>query len=95
MIFAGAPFFGKIFDNYGTRPLLIFGTVFHVLGLMMTSLGSQYYQFFLAQAVCSAVGVSALFYAGINPIGTWFLKNRAFAFGIVSTGSSLGAVIVS
>lgn len=94
MIFAGAPFFGKIFDNYGPRPLLLFGLVFHVLGLMMTSLGTQYYQLFLAQAVCSAVGVSAIFYAGINPIGTWFWKNRAFAFGVVSCGSSIGAVIV-
>ena len=94
MIFAGAPFFGKIYDNYGARPLLLFGLVFHVLGLMMTSLGTQYYQLFLAQAVCSAIGVSAIFYAGINPIGSWFWRKRAFAFGVVSTGSSLGAVIV-
>lgn len=93
VIFAGAPFFGKIFDNYGPRPLLLFGTFFHVFGLMMTSLGTQYYQSFLAQSVCSAIGASAIFYAGINPIGTWFWRNRALAFGVVSCGSSLGAVI--
>lgn len=94
MIFAGAPLFGKIYDNYGARPLLLLGLVFHVLGLMMISFGTQYYQIFLAQAVCSAIGASAIFYAGINPIGSWFWKNRAFAFGVVSSGSSIGAVII-
>ena len=94
MMFAGAPIFGKIFDSYGSRFLLLFGTFFHVFGLMMTSLATQYYQLFLAQAVCSAIGASALFYAATNPIGTWFLKNRALAFGIISSGSSVGGVLL-
>ncbi len=94
MMFMGAPVFGKIFDNFGTRYLLLFGTFCHVFGLMMASLATQYYQFFLAQAVCSALGASALFYAATNPIGTWFFKNRAFAFGIISAGSSLGGVVL-
>ena len=38
MMFAGGPFFGKIYDNYGPRYLLLAGTFFNVFGLMMTSL---------------------------------------------------------
>ncbi|PYI06402.1 MFS general substrate transporter [Aspergillus sclerotiicarbonarius CBS 121057] len=94
MMFLGAPIFGKVFDNFGPRYMLLGGTVCHVLGLMMTSLASEYYQFFLAQAILSALGASALFYGCLNPIGTWFLKNRAFAFGIISAGSSLAGVIL-
>ncbi|KAL3459391.1 riboflavin transporter MCH5 [Aspergillus heterothallicus] len=94
MMFLGAPFFGKIFDNYGPRYMLLVGTACHVLGLMMTSLAKEYYQFFLAQALLSALGASALFYGCLNPIGTWFLKKRAFAFGIISAGSSLAGVIL-
>ncbi|KAF2753018.1 MFS general substrate transporter [Pseudovirgaria hyperparasitica] len=94
MMFFGAPFFGKIFDSYGPRPLLIGGTFFHVFGIMMTSLSTQYYQVFLAQSVVSGLGASALFYAGNNSAGTWFLKRRALALGIVSSGSSVGGVII-
>lgn len=94
MMFLGAPLFGKIFDNFGPRYMLLLGTICHVLGLMMTSLSSQYYQFFLAQSILSALGASALFYGCLNPIGTWFFQKRAFAFGIISAGSSLAGVIL-
>ncbi|KAM0794111.1 major facilitator superfamily domain-containing protein, partial [Usnea florida] len=89
-----APVFGKVFDGYGPRGLLIFGTFFHIFGLMMTSLGKEYYQLFLAQAVCSGMGASALFYAGTNSLLTWFFKRRALATGIAASGASLGGVIM-
>lgn len=38
MMFLGGPIFGKVFDNYGPRYLLLAGTFFHVFGLMTTSL---------------------------------------------------------
>ena len=93
MMFVGAPFYGKVFDNYGPRHLLFFGTIFHVLGLMMASVSSKYYQFLLSQGVCSPLGSSATFYAAINSGSTWFSKRRALALGIESSGSSLGGVI--
>jgi len=93
MMFLGGPIFGKIFDNYGPRYLLLVGSFFHVFGLMMTSLSTQYYQFLLAQGVCSALGASAVFYAAMSSVGTWFFKNRAAAFGVMASGSSLGGVI--
>lgn len=94
MMFLGGPIFGKAFDNYGPRYLLLIGTFFHVFGLMMTSLSSQYYQILLAQGVCSALGASAVFYSAMNSVGTWFFKRRAAAFGIMASGSSLGGVIL-
>jgi MFS family permease len=94
MMFFGGPIFGKVFDNYGPRYLLLFGGFFHVFGLMMTSLSTQYYQFLLAQGVCSALGASAVFYGAMNSIGTWFFKKRATAFGIMASGSSLGGVVM-
>jgi hypothetical protein len=59
---AGGPFVGKVFDDYGHHYLLLAGTFFHVFGLMMISLSKKYYQFFLSQAVCSAIGASCVFY---------------------------------
>lgn len=93
-LFFGGPICGKLFDSYGPRYLLLAGSLLHVFGLMMTSLGSQYYQFFLAQSVCSAAGASAIFYASMNAVSTWFLKKRATAIGIIASGSSLGGVVL-
>lgn len=73
--------------------MLLGGTIFHVFGLMMTSLSTQYYQFILAQGICSALGASAVFYSAMSSVGTWFFKNRATAFGVMASGSSLGGVI--
>jgi MFS family permease len=91
----GAPIFGKIFDVYGPRFLLIFGVFFHLFGLMMLSISTEYYQILLAQGVCSALGMSSLFYAGNNTVSRWFHKRRALATGIVSSGASLGGLVIS
>jgi MFS family permease len=93
IMFAGAPVCGKIFDSYGPMHLVLLGTTLHVFGLMMVSVSTQYYQFFLSQSVCSAIGASALFWASNNSVGTWFRRRRALAFGIVSSGSSVGGVV--
>jgi MFS family permease len=61
---------------------------------MMTSLATEYYQFILAQSIVSAAGAACLFYPSINAVSTWFYRRRAFALGIVASGSSLGGVIM-
>jgi MFS family permease len=94
MMFLGGPIFGKVFDFYGPRYLLLCGSILHVFGLMMASLSTQYYQFFLAQGVVSALGCSAIFLCSMNCTLTWFLKKRGAALGTVASGSSLGGVIL-
>ncbi|KAJ2896971.1 putative riboflavin transporter mch5 protein [Zalerion maritima] len=86
--------FGRVYDSYGPRWLLLGGTFTYVLGLMMTSLASKYYQFFLAQAVLSAIGSNAVFNAAMSSVVSWFFRRRSTAFGIMVSGSSLGGVIL-
>lgn len=93
MMFVGGPIFGKLFDNYGPRYLLLAGTFFHVFGLMMTSLSKTYYQFILSQGICSPLGASMIFYPSMSCVSTWFFKRRGLAMGITASGSSLGGVI--
>lgn len=52
---------GTLFDNYGPRWLVLIGSFLHVFGIMMTSIGTEYYQILLAQGICSAIGASMLF----------------------------------
>ena len=89
-----APVNGKIFDSYGCRALIIVGTFLHVFGLMMASVSEKYYQIFLAQSICSGVGVACLYHGAINAVATWFQKRRGLAMGLVSSGASIGGVII-
>jgi hypothetical protein len=41
LMFLPGPFVGWFYDNHGPKYLLIFGTFFHVFGLMMTSLCTE------------------------------------------------------
>jgi hypothetical protein len=47
MMFFPGPIVGWVFDNHGPKYIIIFGAFFHVFGLMMTSLCTEYYQFIL------------------------------------------------
>lgn len=93
MVFFGVVF-GRVFDIYGPRWILIIGTVVYIFGLMMTSLASQYYQFFLAQGVCAAIASSAIFNACMASSISWFFKYRAAASGIMISGSSIGGTVM-
>ncbi|KAI1011746.1 hypothetical protein LB503_004814 [Fusarium chuoi] len=84
---------GRVFDNYGPRWLLIFGGLAQVFGLMMTSISTEYYQVFLSQAICSALGASAVMYGTVGALATWWKTRRATAYGIAISGSSIGGVI--
>jgi len=62
------PIVGKLYDNYGPRWILLAGTFFHVFGLLMTSVSTEYYQFILAQGICSPIGASMVFYPCLSLI---------------------------
>ncbi|CAK7203832.1 hypothetical protein SEUCBS139899_006581 [Sporothrix eucalyptigena] len=87
------PVVGYLYDRAGTRVLLAVGSILHVFGIMMTSLGTQYYQILLAQGVCSATGVACIFQPAVMALGGWFDGHRGAAFGVAFTGSSLGGVV--
>ncbi|KAL0766877.1 hypothetical protein CaCOL14_010448 [Colletotrichum acutatum] len=90
---AMGPVIGQLYDHYGPRYLILAGTILHVFGLMMTSLATQYWQILLAQGVCSAIGVAAIFQPALNTIHGWFNVKRGAAFGLLSTGSSIGGIV--
>lgn len=94
VMFASAPVFGKIFDSYGPRYSMMAGSFFLVLGIMMMSLSTEYYQFMLAQSVCTGLGAAAIFFSSSNTTATWFKKRRALAIGIASSGSAIGGVVI-
>ncbi|KAI7977381.1 hypothetical protein EIK77_004797 [Talaromyces pinophilus] len=60
---------------------------------MMLSLAEQYWEVFLAQALCTGLGTSFLFLPSVAIVATYFAKKRALAIGVVASGGSIGSVI--
>lgn len=92
MFFMGSVF-GSIFDRFGARSLVILGGVGFSFACMMQSICTEYWQFFLAQALLQGICLSALFSPTFPCINHWFFKRRGLALGIATSGSSVGGVV--
>ena len=84
---------GPIFDRGYFRTLIITGAFLTVFGLMMTSLATQYWQVFLAQALTIGLGSGCAFLPSMAIVATYFTTKRALAIGILASGGSVGSVI--
>ncbi|KDQ53742.1 hypothetical protein JAAARDRAFT_136735 [Jaapia argillacea MUCL 33604] len=95
LLYGLGPVIGRVFDAYGCNILLPVGTFITVLSLMLLSLcqHNQTYQFFLCHGVLFGLGNALVFSPALAIIAHWFSRRRAFAIGIVASGSSLGGII--
>ncbi|KAF7562117.1 hypothetical protein G7046_g2024 [Stylonectria norvegica] len=92
MFFLSQPV-GLAVDMFGTRPILLVAMLFSIGGLIGLSFATEYWQIFLAQSLCFGLGAAGTFVPGLVAAGQFFTTKRAFALGIVASGSSCGGVI--
>ncbi|CEJ60329.1 hypothetical protein PMG11_08906 [Penicillium brasilianum] len=69
------------------------GLFFQVLGMMMTSLSTEYYQLVLSQGICIGIGSGCLLVSAFTIVGTYFSTRRSYAMGWTATGSAIGGII--
>ncbi|KAJ5495916.1 hypothetical protein N7539_001032 [Penicillium diatomitis] len=84
---------GPLVDSGHVRPLITMGSFLTVLGLMMTSIATRYYQVLLAQGFCVGIGGGISYIPALTMVSTRFTTRRPIAIGIASVGSSVGAVV--
>ncbi|KAF4948547.1 hypothetical protein FSARC_13719 [Fusarium sarcochroum] len=92
LFFIGA-FTGRLTDAGYFRPVAIAGSILLVLGTMLASICTQYWQFLLAQGVCVGLGNGCLFCPTIALVSTYFQKRRSLAIGITAAGSCTGGMV--
>ena len=81
---------GPFFDRGYVREMLIAGTAFSVVGMIMTSLCSEYWQLILAQGFTAGIGFGCMFVPSVGILPAYFSKKKALAVGLGASGSSLG-----
>lgn len=84
---------GPIFDRGYFHTLVYTGTFLVVLGMMMLSLCSAYWQVVLTQGICVGLGSGLVFVPSIAVVTAAFSKKRAIAVGVAASASSLGGII--
>lgn len=84
---------GRLSDAGYSRPVLITGCVLIVLGTFMTSLARTYWQIFLAQGICTGIGLGIAFMPAVSVCSSYFKKNRSFALTLGTIGTSIGGTV--
>ncbi len=93
MAAVGAVVVGVLFDRFGGRRLMLLATALGSSGLILLSISSSAWGFFLSFVVLS-VGYT-IFYAGIGPAlaAIWFRRHLGKANGLLLSGSNLGGAL--
>ncbi|CBX94458.1 hypothetical protein IAQ61_009696 [Plenodomus lingam] len=84
---------GPLFDLGYFRSMLLVGNFLVVVGIMMLSLSTTYWQVFLSQGLCMGAGAGLLYIPSLALVGVWFSKKRVLATSIVMSGIAVGGVI--
>lgn len=93
LLFFVGTFSGRATDAGYFRLVFLSGSFLFLLGVFMTSLSTQYWQFFLAQGVATGLGNGLLFCPTLTLLSTYFSKHRAVAIGIAASGSATGGLV--
>lgn len=92
-LFAIGTVSGRLTDAGYFKLIFTAGVVIQVFGLFMTSLCTQYWQIFLAQAVCLGIGNGLTFCPALAILSQYFKRNRAFAVGLAAAGAAVGGLV--
>ncbi|KAJ7230095.1 major facilitator superfamily domain-containing protein [Mycena pura] len=94
-VISGGLVAGRLFDRGYFYHLMIGGSLLLSFSLFMLSLckPEKFYQVFLAHGVGVGLGAGTTYVPSIAVVSHYFQRRRAIAMAIVSTGSSLGAVV--
>ena len=92
LLFVGA-LSGRALDAGYYRPVAVAGCVLQVLGIMMSSLITQYWQLVLAMGICQGLGNGLIFTPTMAVVSTYFVKKRAVAIMGMSSGTASGGIV--
>ncbi|KAE8154598.1 MFS general substrate transporter [Aspergillus avenaceus] len=84
---------GRVTDAGYFRVIYVLGVLLQLIGVFLTSLCKNYWQVFLAHAVCLGLGNGCTFVPGLAITSSYFKRKRAIAVGIGAAGAGVGGLI--
>lgn len=92
----GMPMAGQFAQSYGSRFVLVLGTLLVAVAIVWSVLARGAFSFFLAFGVLLSLGFSFTSPVALTPvISRWFTRQRGMALFFLSTGSMAGIAIMT
>ncbi|KAK0639026.1 major facilitator superfamily domain-containing protein [Cercophora newfieldiana] len=93
LAFFACTFSGRLADAGYVRSTVVVGCFLIVFGTFMTSLATQYWEIFLAQGLCTGLGLGIVFMPAIATVNSYFHKKKSLALAVSATGTGIGSVV--
>ncbi|CAG8231826.1 unnamed protein product [Penicillium salamii] len=84
---------GPMFDRYGPRYILMFGTACYIAGLLLLAESYLYWHFVLTLGVLGGTGTAFLSTVALASVPQWFDRKAGLALGISMAGGGLGGAV--
>lgn len=84
---------GRLADAGYARETVLGGSFVALVGTFMTSLATEYWQIFLAQGVCTGIGLGLMYMPTITIVASYFKEKRGLALAITTAGTGTGSII--
>ena len=93
--FVEGPIIGPLVDRFGPRRLMFVGITMVSVGFMALSLIDGLLAFYVVYVVLLAVGFNTGFFiAAQAAVGSWFIRRRSLALGVLTTAFGFGGAIM-
>ncbi|XP_044035999.1 monocarboxylate transporter 6 [Siniperca chuatsi] len=90
VLHAGGPFCSVLVERFGCRATVMLGGVLSGLGMAASSFTQSIGQLYVTAGVITGLGFCFSFQPAVTILGHYFVRRRAFANAMSSTGTALG-----
>lgn len=94
-LYVGAVVIGALVDRYGTRMMMLLGTLLLCSGLVLTTGANSLFVLILAYGVLVGFGMSIVYVISYATVPQWFDRHQGLAAGVASSGLGFGIVVVA
>ncbi len=91
----GGFFWGRLYDRYGARVVVMLGGLLQGLGLVAASQAQSLPVFLATYGVLAGLAVGALYVPVTAATASWFTRHRSLAVSLVSAGLALGTTTMA
>ena len=91
----GGLIWGRLYDRYGARVVVLLGGLLQGLGLVLASQAQSLPVFLAAYGTVAGLAVGAVYVPLTAATASWFTRHRSLAVSLVSAGLALGTTLVA
>lgn len=94
VLHAGGPFCSVLVERLGCRATVMLGGVLSGLGMAASSFAQSIIELYITTGVITGLGFCFSFQPAVTILGHYFVRRRAFANAMSSTGTALGLCVL-